>query len=161
MASSSPTSSKIPPTQVALNDILVWKIRWECEIPVDCKLEVLGPQYTNWRNDLKILPPGSIIVSDLHLQNLWLPLPPFFHYFFGYTQHPPCTTHRKCHSYDEWICPLKLNKSFWIRFGWFSHLLFDGPLREKSQIFPNPKKRMGMLYWNPFQRLWSKTLFSS
>ena len=30
-----------------------------------------------------MLPPGSIIVFDLHLQNLRLPLPPFFHYFLA------------------------------------------------------------------------------
>ena len=83
MASSYPTSFVIPPTQAALNHILIWKIRRECEISVDCKLEVLGPQYTNWRNNPSILTPSSIVVFDFQLQNLRLPLPPFFHYFLA------------------------------------------------------------------------------
>ena len=70
MVSSSPASSVIPPAQSALNEILIRKICRECEIPNDCKLEVLGPQYSEWRNDPSVLPPGSIVVSDLHLQNL-------------------------------------------------------------------------------------------
>ena len=53
------------------------------EIPSDCKHKVLGPQYFEWRSDPSVLPPGSIVVSDLHLQNLRLPLPPFFHYFLA------------------------------------------------------------------------------
>ena len=83
MASSSPTSSEIPPAQAVLQGILVQKIRRECKIPFDCKLEFLGPQYADWKSNPKILPPGSIVVSDLHLQNLRLPLPPFFHYFLA------------------------------------------------------------------------------
>ena len=83
MASSSLASSVIPPAQSALNEILIWKICRECEIPNDCKLKVLGPQYSEWRNDPSMLPPGSIVVSDLHLQNLRLHLPPFFHYFLA------------------------------------------------------------------------------
>ena len=74
MASSSPTSYEIPPAQATLHDILVRKVRRECDIPSHCKLEVLGPQYTNWKNNPKILPLSSIVVSDLHLQNLRLPL---------------------------------------------------------------------------------------
>ena len=70
MASSSPVSPIIPPAQAALNEILVRKVCRECEIPNDCKLEVLGPQYSDWRNNPSVLPPGSIVVSDLHLQNL-------------------------------------------------------------------------------------------
>ena len=83
MASSSPAPSAVPPAQAALNEILVRKICRECEIPKDCKLEVLGSQYSDWRNNPSVLPPGSIVVSDLHLQNLRLPLPPFFHYFLA------------------------------------------------------------------------------
>ena len=83
MTSSSPASSIVPPVQAAHNEILVRKICRECEIPKDCKLEVLGSQYSDWRNNPSVLPPGSIVVSDLHLQNLRLPLPPFFHYFLA------------------------------------------------------------------------------
>ena len=70
MAGSSPTPSGIPPAQSTLNEILIQKICQECEIPSDCKLEVLGPQYSEWRNDPSVLPPGLIVVFDLHLQNL-------------------------------------------------------------------------------------------
>ena len=83
MTSSSPTSSGIPPAQLALNEIMVQKIYRECEIASDCKLEFLGPQYSKWRSDPSVLLPSSIVVSDLHLQNLILPLPSFFHYFLA------------------------------------------------------------------------------
>ena len=83
MASSSPGSPVIPPTQAALNDILVQKIHHECEILSDCNLEVLGPQYENWRQNPLVFPPGLIVISELRLQNLRLPLPPFFHYFLA------------------------------------------------------------------------------
>ena len=83
MDSSSVTSSQIPPAQAALQGILIQKIRRECEIPSDCELEVLGSQYADWKSNPNILPSGSIVVSDLHLQNLRLPLPPFFHYFLA------------------------------------------------------------------------------
>ena len=58
---------------------MIQKICQECEIPSNCKLEVLGPQYSKWRSD----PSGFIVVSDLHIQNLRLPLPPFFYYFLA------------------------------------------------------------------------------
>ena len=83
MDSSSPISSEIPPAQVALQGILVQKIRRECDIPSNCKLEVLGPQYAYRKSNPKILPPGSIVVFELHLQNLRLLLPLFFHYFLA------------------------------------------------------------------------------
>ncbi len=83
MTSSSPAPSVTPPAQSALNEILIRKICRECEIPSNCKLKILGPQYSEWRNDPSVLPPGSIVVSDLHLQNLRFPLPPFFHYFLA------------------------------------------------------------------------------
>ena len=55
MTSSSPTSSGIAHAQSALNDIMVQKICRECEIPSDCKLEVLGHQYSEWRSDPSML----------------------------------------------------------------------------------------------------------
>ena len=83
MASSSPSSPVIPHAQAALNKILVDKIRHECEVPFDCNLEVLGPQYDNWKQNPSVLTPGSIVVFELHLQHLRLPLSPFFHYFLA------------------------------------------------------------------------------
>ena len=78
MANPSLQSPVIPPTQASLNKILVEKTRSECEIPSYSVLEVLGPQYENWKQDPLILPPDSIVVFKFHLQNLGLPLPPFF-----------------------------------------------------------------------------------
>ena len=83
MDSSSLTTPVFPPPQAALNVILIRKTRLECKIPSNCNLEVLGPQYNNWRQDPSIFPRGLIIFSELHLQNLILPLPPFFHYFLA------------------------------------------------------------------------------
>jgi len=83
MSSSSPTSSGIAPAQSALNDIMVRKICRECEIPSNCELEAIGPQYSEWRSDPSVFPLGSIVVSNLYLQNLRLPLLPFFHYFLA------------------------------------------------------------------------------
>ena len=83
MDSSSVTSSQIRPAQATIQANLIQKIRRECEIPLDYELEVLGSQYADWKSNPKILPPGSIVVSDLHLQNLRLPLPPFFNYFLA------------------------------------------------------------------------------
>ena len=71
MATSS-QSTKIPPTQAALNKMIVEKYRRQCDIPSEFFLEVLGPQYENWRTNLSILPHVSIVISNLHLQNLWL-----------------------------------------------------------------------------------------
>ena len=83
MATSSPTSPVISLIQTTLNNILVQKILRECEVPTDCKPKVLGPQYENWRQNPKVLSPGSIVISELHLQYLILPLPPLFHYFIA------------------------------------------------------------------------------
>ena len=82
MANPHPKTSEVPPCQSALNKVLINKIYRECDIPSDCVQEVLGSQYENWKIDPNVLLPGSIVVSKLHLQNLRLPLPPFFHYFF-------------------------------------------------------------------------------
>ena len=83
MDSSSLTSSEISPAQPTIQSNLIQKIRRDCEIPSDCELEVLASQYADWKSNPNILPSGSIVVSDLHLQNLRLPLPPFFHYFLA------------------------------------------------------------------------------
>ena len=69
--------------QAALNKILVEKYHHECKIPANCSLEVLGPQYKNWKSDPSIISLGSIVMSELHLQNLRLPLLPFFHNIFA------------------------------------------------------------------------------
>ena len=53
-------------------------MRYPCRL----YLEVLGSKYANWKKDLSILPPESIVISELYRQNLRLPLP-FFHYFFA------------------------------------------------------------------------------
>ena len=82
MASSSKKSPIIPPMQVAVNKILVHKYHCECNIPSDCILEVIGSQFENWKKNPSILPLGSIVISELHLQNLRLPFSTFFHYFF-------------------------------------------------------------------------------
>ena len=58
MDSSSVTSSQIPPAQAALQGILIQKIRQECEIHLDCELEVLGSQYADWKSNPNIHPPG-------------------------------------------------------------------------------------------------------
>ena len=63
--------------------IIVKKYRRECDIPYDCSLEILGTQYEDWKSNPSILRPDSIVMSNLHLQNLILPLPPLFHYIFA------------------------------------------------------------------------------
>ena len=83
MVGSSTKVTEILPCQAALNKILAKKYRRECDIPFDCTLEVLGSQYKNWKKNPSILPSGSIMISELHLQNLRLPFLPFFHYYFA------------------------------------------------------------------------------
>ena len=82
MATSSQTTV-IPPAQADPNKITIEKYRCECDIPSDCTLEVLGPQYEDWKTNPLILALRFIIMSELHLQNLRLLLPPLFHYIFA------------------------------------------------------------------------------
>ena len=69
-------------TQSSAEVVIIAKFHQECKIPRDCTLELLSSKYQGWESNPSFLPANAIVISDFHLQNLRLPLPPFFHYIF-------------------------------------------------------------------------------
>ena len=61
----------------------ILKIREECEISVDCYLEILDKKYEGWEEMPSILPSDSLVVSELHLQVICFPLHPLYHSIYS------------------------------------------------------------------------------
>ena len=59
------------------------RIRRKCEIPADCTLELLESKYEGWEENPNFLPADSIVIFELHLQNLGQPFHPFYQYIFA------------------------------------------------------------------------------
>ena len=65
----------VPPTII--------KIQEESEIPGDFYLEILEKKNEGWEEKPSILPPDSLVVSELHLQLICFLLHPFYHYIYS------------------------------------------------------------------------------
>lgn len=67
---------------VPIHPTLAWIIE-ECDIPANCYLNFLDSKYEGWEEKPSILLPNSLVVSKPHLQLLYFPLHPFYHYLYA------------------------------------------------------------------------------